>query len=173
MKQRLASFCSSGWGIWDSDRAGVLVRQAVAVSVWGCRAACSVGLPGELGLWWGGGAAGRGEMGGRSSHRRVNVRDMPTFTKEEIVHLGDLARIALTDEEITRLQGDLNVIAESINKVQEVATDDVEPTANPIPLEAYLRPDVPETPLTQEEATAGAPVSEAGMFVAPRILGEE
>lgn len=178
MKQRLASFCSSGWGIWDSDRAGVLVRQAVAVSVWGCRAACSVGLPGKLGLWWGGRAgawwvAGRGEMGGRSSHRRVNVRDMPTFTKEEIVHLGDLARIALTDEEITRLQGDLNVIAESINKVQEVATDDVEPTANPIPLEAYLRPDVPETPLTQEEATAGAPVSEAGMFVAPRILGEE
>ena len=96
---------------------------------------------------------------------------MPTFTKEEIVHLGDLARIALTDEEITRLQGELNVIADSINKVQEVATDDVEPTANPIPLEAYLRPDVPETPLTQEEATAGAPVSEAGMFVAPRILG--
>mgnify|MGYP000043132941 CR=1 FL=1 len=179
MKQRLASFCSSGWGIWDSDRAGVLVRRAVAVSVWGCRAACSVGLPGELGL---GGVVGRErgrwlrgetEMGGRSSHRRVNVRDMPTFTKEEIVHLGDLARIALTDEEITRLQGDLNVIAESINKVQEVATDDVEPTANPIPLEAYLRPDVPETPLTQEEATAGAPVSEAGMFVAPRILGEE
>ena len=98
---------------------------------------------------------------------------MPTFTKEEIVHLGDLARIALTDEEITRLQGDLNVIAESINKVQEVATDDVEPTANPVPLEAYLRPDVPETPLTQAEATAVAPVSEAGMFVAPRILGQE
>ena len=60
---------------------------------------------------------------------------MPTFTKEEIVHLGDLARIALTDEEITRLQGDLNVIAESINKVQEVASDDVPPTANPAPLE--------------------------------------
>lgn len=36
VKQRLASFCSSGWGIWDSDRAGVLVRRAVAVSVWGC-----------------------------------------------------------------------------------------------------------------------------------------
>lgn len=41
-------------GIWDADRAGVLVRRAVAVSVWGCRAACSVGLPGELGLWRGG-----------------------------------------------------------------------------------------------------------------------
>ncbi|MDO4913208.1 MAG: Asp-tRNA(Asn)/Glu-tRNA(Gln) amidotransferase subunit GatC [Bifidobacteriaceae bacterium] len=98
---------------------------------------------------------------------------MPTFTREEIQHLGDLARIALTDEEITRLQSELNVIAESINKVQEVASDDVQPTANPVPLEAYLRPDVAQTPLTQEEATAAAPKTSNGMFVAPRILGEE
>ncbi|KFJ03822.1 aspartyl/glutamyl-tRNA(Asn/Gln) amido transferase subunit C [Bifidobacterium subtile] len=101
------------------------------------------------------------------------VEAMPTFTREEIEHLGDLARIALTDEETARLQGELNVIAESINKVQEVAGDDVPPTANPVPLEAYLRPDEAVTPLTQEEALAGAPRSEAGMFVAPRILGEE
>jgi aspartyl-tRNA(Asn)/glutamyl-tRNA(Gln) amidotransferase subunit C len=98
---------------------------------------------------------------------------MPTFTHEEIEHLGDLARIALSDKEITRLQGELNVIAESINKVQEVAGDDVPPTANPVPLEAYLRPDEEITPLTQEAALAGAPVAQAGMFVAPRILGEE
>ena len=108
-----------------------------------------------------------------SSRRRDTVKAMPTFTREEIVHLGDLARIALSDEEITRLQGELNVIADSIDMVQEVATDDVEPTANPIPLEAYLRPDVPEEPLTQAEALAGGPKTEAGMFVAPRILGSE
>jgi aspartyl-tRNA(Asn)/glutamyl-tRNA(Gln) amidotransferase subunit C len=99
--------------------------------------------------------------------------DMPTFTRETVEHLGDLAKIALTDEEATRMQGELNVIAESINKVQEVVSDDVEPTANPIPLEAYLRPDVAEAPLSQEEALAGAPATENGMFVAPRILGGE
>lgn len=98
---------------------------------------------------------------------------MPTFTSEEIEHLGSLAQIALTDEEIDRLKGELNVIAESITKVQEVAGDDVPPTANPIPLEAYLRPDEAEESLSQEEALAGAPQTEAGMFVAPRILGEE
>ena len=98
---------------------------------------------------------------------------MPTFTREEIDHLADLARIALTDEEVTRLQGELNVIADAINKVQEVAGDDIRPTANPIPLEAYMRPDVPEVPLTQEQALSGAPVSEAGMFVAPRMLEED
>ena len=57
------------------------------------------------------------------SHTAHIVMAMPTFSREEIVHLGDLARIALTDEEITRLQGELNVIADSINKVQEVATE--------------------------------------------------
>ena len=66
-----------------------------------------------------------------------------------------------------------HVTVESINKVQEVAGEDVPPTANPVPLEAYLRPDEPATPLTQEEALSGAPRSESGMFVAPRILGEE
>ena len=98
---------------------------------------------------------------------------MPTFTREEIEHLGDLSRIALSDEEISRMQGELNVIADAIATVQEVAGEDVPPTANPIPLEAYLRPDESEEPLSQEQAVAGAPVSEAGMFVAPRILGEE
>lgn len=98
---------------------------------------------------------------------------MPTFTRETVAHLGELAQIALTDEEATRMQGELNVIADSINKVQEVASDDVEPTANPIPLEAYLRPDVPQAPLKREDALAGAPATEDGMFVAPRILGDE
>ena len=70
------------------------------------------------------------------SHTAHIVMAMPTFSREEIVHL-------------------------------------VPPTANPVPLEAYLRPDVAETPLTQEEALAGGPKTEAGMFVAPRILGSE
>jgi len=67
---------------------------------------------------------------------------MPTFTREEIEHLGDLARIALTDEEITRLQGELNVIADSINKVQEVAGDDVGVIGGP----RRRRPRRPPTP---------------------------
>ncbi len=89
------------------------------------------------------------------------------------MHLGNLARIALTEGEIDRMRGELNVIADSINMVQEVATEDVQPTANPVPLEAYLRPDVAAKPLTQEQALSGAPVKEHGMFVAPQILGEE
>ncbi|OZG54648.1 glutamyl-tRNA amidotransferase subunit C [Alloscardovia macacae] len=104
--------------------------------------------------------------------RTLRLSIMPTFTREEIEHLGELAQIALTNDEITRLQGELNAVADAIAQVQEVAGEDVKPTANPVPLEAYLRPDVPATPLKQEEALSGAPKSESGMFVAPQILGE-
>ncbi|EFG26808.1 glutamyl-tRNA(Gln) amidotransferase subunit C [Scardovia inopinata] len=97
---------------------------------------------------------------------------MPRFTRQEIEHLGDLSRIALTDQEIERLQGELNVITDSIDKVQEVAKDHVPPTANPVPLEAYMREDEPIAPLTQEEALSGAPRQEEGMFVAPQILSD-
>ena len=68
---------------------------------------------------------------------------------------------------------ELRNVHDAIAKVQEVAGDDVPPTANPVPLEAHMRPDEAERPLTQAEALSGAPVSEDGMFVAPRILGEE
>jgi aspartyl-tRNA(Asn)/glutamyl-tRNA(Gln) amidotransferase subunit C len=36
-----------------------------------------------------------------------------------------------------------------------------------------FRPDVPEQPLTQEQALSGAPASEDGKFLVPQILGEE
>ena len=106
------------------------------------------------------------------SHTAHIVMAMPTFSREEIVHLGDLARIALTDEEITRLQGELNVIADSINKVQEVASDDVPPTANRF----RWKPTCARTSPKPAHAGRGArrwPKTEAGMFVAPRILGSE
>ena len=53
-------------------------------------------------------------------------------------------------------------------KRQEVASDDVPPTANPVPLEAYLRPDVAETPLTQEEALAEMCIRDSACCAAKR-----
>ncbi len=96
---------------------------------------------------------------------------MARFTKDQVRHLGSLVRIALSDEEADRLKDDLNVISNSVTHIQDVATGDVPPTANPVPLEAPLRPDTPVPPLDRDEILAQAPKSEAGQFVAPRILG--
>lgn len=97
---------------------------------------------------------------------------MSTFTKEQVKRLGYLVRIGLSDEEADRLKDDLNVIADSIDSIQELDTTGVRPTTNPVPLEAHLRDDTAAKPLTLQQALAGAPKTADGQFVAPKILND-
>jgi aspartyl-tRNA(Asn)/glutamyl-tRNA(Gln) amidotransferase subunit C len=98
---------------------------------------------------------------------------MSTISREEVARLAGLARIDLTDPELTRLAGELDVIVESVARVQEVATSDVPATSHPIPLTNVFRDDVVEEPLTSEQALSGAPDAVEGRFAVPQILGEE
>lgn len=98
---------------------------------------------------------------------------MSTFSTDEVARVAKLARIALTDEEITRFAGELDVIASAVAKVSEVATDDVPATSHPIALTNVLRADTVGDVLDRDELLAGAPAAEAGQFKVPQILGEE
>ncbi len=98
---------------------------------------------------------------------------MSEITPETVKHLAELARIALTDDEIATLTGELGAIVDSVAKVSEVATPDVPATSHPIPMANVARPDVPGATLTTEEALAGAPESDGSRFVVSAILGEE
>jgi len=95
------------------------------------------------------------------------------ITSEVVAHLASLARIALTDEEIEKLAGDLGAIVDSIAKVSEVATDDIPATSHPIPLSNVYRADVPGVTLTTEQALAGAPEHDGSRFAVSAILGDE
>jgi aspartyl-tRNA(Asn)/glutamyl-tRNA(Gln) amidotransferase subunit C len=96
-----------------------------------------------------------------------------SITVEQVSHLANLARIALTPEEIGKLTGELEVILESIAKVSEVATADVPATSHPIPLVNVYRPDVIGDTLSAEEALSGAPEHDGSRFKVSAILGEE
>jgi aspartyl-tRNA(Asn)/glutamyl-tRNA(Gln) amidotransferase subunit C len=98
---------------------------------------------------------------------------MSSLSRDEVARVAGLARIDLTSEEIDRLAGELDVIVESVARVSEVATPDVPATSHPLPMTNVFRPDVPEQPLTQEQALSGAPASRDGKFLVPQILGEE
>jgi aspartyl-tRNA(Asn)/glutamyl-tRNA(Gln) amidotransferase subunit C len=87
----------------------------------------------------------------------------------DIDHVAKLARLDLSDEEKERLRSQLGLILEHAAKVGEVAADDVRPTAYAIPRSNVLRPDDLTPSLTQEEALANAPETEAGRFKVPRI----
>lgn len=95
------------------------------------------------------------------------------ITTDVVSHLANLARIALTPDEIVRLTGELGVIVAAVAKVSEVATSDVPATSHPIPLVNVFRPDVPGATLTTAQALAGAPEHDGSRFKVSAILGEE
>lgn len=98
---------------------------------------------------------------------------MSEISAEQVAHLANLARIALTDEEIEHLTAELGQIMQAVEKVSEVATPDVPPTSHPIPMQNVFRDDVVGGTLTVEQALSGAPESDGSRFVVSAILGEE
>ena len=98
---------------------------------------------------------------------------MSEITQEQVAHLANLARIALTPEEIESLTTELGSIVDNVAKVSEVATADVPATSHPIPLQNVYRDDVPGNTLTTEQALAGAPDHDGSRFRVTAILGEE
>ncbi|MEK9599850.1 MAG: Asp-tRNA(Asn)/Glu-tRNA(Gln) amidotransferase subunit GatC [Pontimonas sp.] len=98
---------------------------------------------------------------------------MSEMTPDAVRHLAGLARIALSDNEVARLAGELGAIVEAVEAVQSVATEDVPPTSHPVPLGNVLRDDVVGQTLTTEEALAGAPDHDGTRFRVTAILGEE
>ena len=98
---------------------------------------------------------------------------MSDMTPDQVRHLAMLARIALTEEEIARLAGELGAIVDAVDKVREVATDDVVPTSHPIPLGMVTRPDEVGPTLTSQQVLAAAPDHDGERFRVTAILGEE
>ena len=98
---------------------------------------------------------------------------MSTISRDEVAHLARLARLAVTDEELDRFAGQLDVILQSVARVGEVAAADVPPTSHSVPLTNVFRDDVVEPCLPQAEALSGAPDVADGRFRVPRILDEE
>lgn len=91
----------------------------------------------------------------------------------DVDHVARLARLALTAEERERFRRQLGLILDHAEKVREVAADDVPPTSHPVPRSNVYRPDEVGPCLTPEEALAGAPETEGGLFKVPRIVEQE
>ena len=98
---------------------------------------------------------------------------MTSITRDEAAHLARLSRLALRDDELDHLAGQLDVILSSVARVSEVADADVPPTSHSVPLTNVFRADEVLASLSPEAALAGAPASEEQRFRVPRILDEE
>ena len=97
---------------------------------------------------------------------------MATLSRADVEHVAHLARLGLTEEELGRLEGQLNHILDQYTILAEVATDHIAPTAQTIELENILRDDVARESLEVEDVLANAPAREGDFIVVPAILGE-
>ena len=89
------------------------------------------------------------------------------ITREDVLHVAHLARLALTDEEVERFQEQLSAILEAVGKVSELDLTGVEPTAHPLALANVWAEDEPRPSLPLEEALANAPEREGDFFRVP------
>lgn len=96
---------------------------------------------------------------------RYNFIVMGKISKEEVEYLAKLARVGLTDAEITKYQKDLADILDHVENLQEVNTDGVEPMAAGIRAENVVREDkVEEREGTPKELLGQAPEHEDGFI---------
>ena len=118
------------------------------------------------------GADQRGSAQGDRSGRVGYDRAMATLSRSDVEHVAHLARLGLTDDELTHLEGQLNHILDQYAILAELATDDIAPTAQTIELENILRADVVRLSLPLEAVLANAPARQGDFIVVPAILDE-
>ena len=96
---------------------------------------------------------------------------MATLSRADVEHVAHLARLGLTDEEIGRLEGQLNHILDQYAILATVPTDHIAPTAQTIELENILREDVVTASLPATDVLGNAAETDGDYVVVPAILG--
>ncbi|EKS27894.1 MAG: Asp-tRNA(Asn)/Glu-tRNA(Gln) amidotransferase subunit GatC [Afipia felis] len=84
--------------------------------------------------------------------------------------IAQLARIAVKDEEVPHLQGELNAMLAFVEQLSEVDIEGVEPMTSVIPMEMKKRHDVVNDGEIAERVLANAPVTEDHFFLVPKVV---
>jgi len=97
---------------------------------------------------------------------------MATLSRKDVEHVAHLARLGLSNEELARLEGQLNHIVDQYAVLAQLDTDHIPPTAQTIEVENILREDEVQPGLSADEALANAPARSGDYFIVPPILGD-
>jgi aspartyl-tRNA(Asn)/glutamyl-tRNA(Gln) amidotransferase subunit C len=96
-----------------------------------------------------------------------------TLTRDDVRHVAMLARLGLEPGEEDYYADQLSGILTHIDRLREVDTDRIAPTAQVVPLRNRMREDRVQIGLTQEQALANAPETKDGYFVVKAIQEAE
>jgi aspartyl-tRNA(Asn)/glutamyl-tRNA(Gln) amidotransferase subunit C len=94
-----------------------------------------------------------------------------TLTRADVARIAELARLALTPDELDLFTRQLGDILGYVEQIRDLDTSGVAPTSH-VAGQAVERPDVVVPPLSRATALGAAPDAavEAGLFKVPRVL---
>jgi aspartyl-tRNA(Asn)/glutamyl-tRNA(Gln) amidotransferase subunit C len=95
-----------------------------------------------------------------------------SISRQDIEKVALLARLQLTDDELTKMTADLAQIVGYVDQLAEVDTNDVEPMAHAIEVSNVFREDVVAESLPRDEALSNAPHRDERGYLVPAVLGE-
>ena len=90
--------------------------------------------------------------------------------QETVRRIARLARIAIRDEDVPHLQGELNSILAFVEQLNEVAVEGVEPMTSVTPMRMKKRQDAVTDGGYPDKIVANAPATEDHFFLVPKVV---
>ncbi|WP_243299515.1 Asp-tRNA(Asn)/Glu-tRNA(Gln) amidotransferase subunit GatC [Bacillus litorisediminis] len=95
---------------------------------------------------------------------------MSRISLDEVKHVAHLARLEITEEEAVMFTKQLDAIISYAEQLNELDTENIEPTSHVLDMKNVMREDIPEKGLPREEVLKNAPDHEDGQIKVPSIL---
>jgi aspartyl-tRNA(Asn)/glutamyl-tRNA(Gln) amidotransferase subunit C len=89
---------------------------------------------------------------------------------DTVRRIAHLARIAVAEEEVEHLRGELNAILAFVEQLSEVKVEGVEPMTSVTPMEMKKREDVVTDGGIADDIVRNAPATEHHFFVVPKVV---
>jgi aspartyl-tRNA(Asn)/glutamyl-tRNA(Gln) amidotransferase subunit C len=102
----------------------------------------------------------------------ASSRESAVLGEDEVRRVAKLARLELAPDEVVRMTAELSAIVGYVQKLGELDTADVPPTAHVRLARAALRPDEPRAGLPHDEALAEAPRVAHEGFAVPAFVDD-
>lgn len=95
------------------------------------------------------------------------------LSREEVLHVAELARIAISESELEKYQIQLKQIIDSVDKIKEVEVDDDKMLIANWSKETTLREDESREMLSPKDVINNAPRHSGNYIEVPVVIGEE
>lgn len=94
-----------------------------------------------------------------------------SLTDDDVRKLALLARLELSDEELTKVRPELDSILGFVERLSQLDTEDVEPMTTALDVDNRWRDDVHVPGLSNDQALKNAPSHDGEFFLVPPVLG--